>query len=352
MSNPEVEDDEQTEQTISFYFVLFSFILAVVLVLSKVLHDHPRVAKIFPEAGMILLTGVLFGAIVELFARNNDESSSSSSSNHGPSSTRQQQQQQQSFPDNGATSTNVALDPLNLPAAALRTAIVQNVEQVEFIPHPNHSFQRPYDIDFFPFPVVIRFIMPQTPSNPAGSSVGFGAALTPAQSLRSSACCLFSLALCYQLNTNSQEKSIVIAMSLYQQAWSCLKDIIIDPSDSSILLSLSISMNMASCAQRLGLLDAARTWNDCMSSLLKLTAPSSEPPSMDDATSCDQQGESATERSDDRTYPSPLTATTAGGYSNPQDSTGRHKSPLSNEVRHFFFVSTVLDGRGSSAATA
>mmetsp|Transcript_14248 Transcript_14248/g.34130 ORF Transcript_14248/g.34130 Transcript_14248/m.34130 type:complete len:691 (-) Transcript_14248:755-2827(-) len=86
MSNPEVEDDEQTEQTISFYFVLFSFILAVVLVLSKVLHDHPRVAKIFPEAGMILLTGVLFGAIVELFARNNDESSSSSSSNNSQQS--------------------------------------------------------------------------------------------------------------------------------------------------------------------------------------------------------------------------------------------------------------------------
>jgi sodium/hydrogen exchanger 8 len=55
-----------SEAGISAYFVLFSALLSVVLVLSKFLHDRPRLASLLPEAGMILVVGVVCGAIVNL----------------------------------------------------------------------------------------------------------------------------------------------------------------------------------------------------------------------------------------------------------------------------------------------
>ena len=54
------------EETISAYFVLFSALLAVVLIFSKLLHDRPRISSFVPEAGMILITGVVFGALIEM----------------------------------------------------------------------------------------------------------------------------------------------------------------------------------------------------------------------------------------------------------------------------------------------
>lgn len=51
---------------ISAYFLLFSTLLALVLVLSKVLHDHPALNSIFPEAGMVLLVGAVAGLFVNL----------------------------------------------------------------------------------------------------------------------------------------------------------------------------------------------------------------------------------------------------------------------------------------------
>jgi len=56
-----------TTEGISAYFVLFSFLLAVVMVLSKLLHSHPVLASILPEAGMILLVGMIAGFFVNLF---------------------------------------------------------------------------------------------------------------------------------------------------------------------------------------------------------------------------------------------------------------------------------------------
>ena len=54
------------EEGISAYFVLFSTLLAIVLVLSKLLHDRPRLASLLPEAGMILIVGVICGALIEI----------------------------------------------------------------------------------------------------------------------------------------------------------------------------------------------------------------------------------------------------------------------------------------------
>lgn len=94
-----------TEEAISVYFVLFSALLAVVLVLSKELHSRPRLASLVPEAGMILLVGVVFGALVSLFV------SSDSRDNYGGSGSSQQSSQpQQDTGDDDAAATEQAVD--------------------------------------------------------------------------------------------------------------------------------------------------------------------------------------------------------------------------------------------------
>jgi NhaP-type Na+/H+ or K+/H+ antiporter len=57
-------DGSSSEATISAYFVFFSTLLALVLILSKLLHDRQRLASILPEAGMILLVGITAGSLV------------------------------------------------------------------------------------------------------------------------------------------------------------------------------------------------------------------------------------------------------------------------------------------------
>ena len=62
----EEESPEQEERNISAYFVLFSALLSLVLILSRLLHDRPVLSSLLPEAGMILIVGVVFGAIIHL----------------------------------------------------------------------------------------------------------------------------------------------------------------------------------------------------------------------------------------------------------------------------------------------
>ena len=89
-----------SEEGISVYFVLFSALLSLVLILSKYLHDRPRLASLLPEAGMILIVGVIFGALINvLFIPDNQQSSSSSQ--------QQQQQAQQGTDDDGAATEAV-----------------------------------------------------------------------------------------------------------------------------------------------------------------------------------------------------------------------------------------------------
>jgi len=58
--------DNDTVQS-SAYLVFFSSLLALVLVLSKLLHQRPRLASVLPEAGMIILVGMVAGSVGTLF---------------------------------------------------------------------------------------------------------------------------------------------------------------------------------------------------------------------------------------------------------------------------------------------
>jgi len=62
-----------TEEGISAYLVLFLLLLAFVLVLSKLLHDKPVLSSLLPEAGMILIVGMLVGSVLTLFVDNRDK---------------------------------------------------------------------------------------------------------------------------------------------------------------------------------------------------------------------------------------------------------------------------------------
>jgi NhaP-type Na+/H+ or K+/H+ antiporter len=62
-----------TEEGISAYLMLFMALLAIVLVLSKLLHDRPIMSSLLPEAGMILLVGGFDGFIINLFVDVNDD---------------------------------------------------------------------------------------------------------------------------------------------------------------------------------------------------------------------------------------------------------------------------------------
>ncbi|GKY91560.1 sodium/hydrogen exchanger 8 [Mayamaea pseudoterrestris] len=64
----------QTTEGISAYFVFFATLLAVVLLLSKFLHDRPRLGTILPEAGLTLLVGMAAGSVVHLLFISNEAS--------------------------------------------------------------------------------------------------------------------------------------------------------------------------------------------------------------------------------------------------------------------------------------
>jgi NhaP-type Na+/H+ or K+/H+ antiporter len=56
------------EQNISIFLVFFVGLLAFTLVLSKFLHDRPRLGAIVPEAAMVLAVGMLAGFFIHLVA--------------------------------------------------------------------------------------------------------------------------------------------------------------------------------------------------------------------------------------------------------------------------------------------
>ncbi len=57
----------KSEEGIEKYFIVLFSLLAVVLVLSKYLHTHPRIQSILPEAGMIIIIGTIAGATIFAF---------------------------------------------------------------------------------------------------------------------------------------------------------------------------------------------------------------------------------------------------------------------------------------------
>lgn len=69
------------DEEISIYFVIFLSILALVLILSKWLRTKPRISSIFPEAGMVLIVGIILGFFLHIFTDNNNASSSNANDN-------------------------------------------------------------------------------------------------------------------------------------------------------------------------------------------------------------------------------------------------------------------------------
>lgn len=64
----ELQHDEDEElRTTSLYFVLFAAMLAVVLVLDKKLHELPAIHSFLSEASLVLIVGMIVGAIICFF---------------------------------------------------------------------------------------------------------------------------------------------------------------------------------------------------------------------------------------------------------------------------------------------
>lgn len=63
-------DDEERREEISIYFLLFSGLLAFVIILSRLLHDYPRINSVFSEAALVLVIGMIASFFVHLFLAN------------------------------------------------------------------------------------------------------------------------------------------------------------------------------------------------------------------------------------------------------------------------------------------
>jgi sodium/hydrogen exchanger 8 len=61
-----------SDDAINLYFVIFLSLLAVVLVMSKFLHDRPKLASILPEAGLTIIIGTISGYFIYSYADNQD----------------------------------------------------------------------------------------------------------------------------------------------------------------------------------------------------------------------------------------------------------------------------------------
>ena len=54
------------EENISVFIVCFIGLLAVVLILSKYLHESPRLSSVLPEAAMVIGVGMVAGYLIHL----------------------------------------------------------------------------------------------------------------------------------------------------------------------------------------------------------------------------------------------------------------------------------------------
>lgn len=59
--------EAQAREESSLYFILFSGLLAVGLILNKIVHEHPRLSNVLSEASLILLVGLVAGGLVNLY---------------------------------------------------------------------------------------------------------------------------------------------------------------------------------------------------------------------------------------------------------------------------------------------
>jgi flagellar biosynthesis protein FliQ len=61
----------QTNRGVSIYFTVYVTLFFVVVILSKLLHDRPKLASFVPEAAMIILVGMIAGLIFDLLMNEN-----------------------------------------------------------------------------------------------------------------------------------------------------------------------------------------------------------------------------------------------------------------------------------------
>jgi MFS superfamily sulfate permease-like transporter len=59
-----------SDDAINIYFVIFLSLLALVLVMSKFLHDRPKLASILPEAGLTIIIGTISGYFIFSYSDN------------------------------------------------------------------------------------------------------------------------------------------------------------------------------------------------------------------------------------------------------------------------------------------
>jgi sodium/hydrogen exchanger 8 len=62
------------EEHVSLYFLIFSVLLAFVLILSKILHNTPKINTFVSEAALILIVGMMAGCLIHLLFRGGEAS--------------------------------------------------------------------------------------------------------------------------------------------------------------------------------------------------------------------------------------------------------------------------------------
>lgn len=62
-----IDVDEERMQDSSMYFVLFSALLATVIIASRLLHNYPRIAAVVSEASLVLVLGMVVGFFVHTY---------------------------------------------------------------------------------------------------------------------------------------------------------------------------------------------------------------------------------------------------------------------------------------------
>jgi len=67
MTSASSATQEERKEDASLYFVLFSGLLAAVIILSRVLHDYPTLNSFFSEAALVLSVGMVAGFFARLY---------------------------------------------------------------------------------------------------------------------------------------------------------------------------------------------------------------------------------------------------------------------------------------------
>lgn len=62
----QADSTDSTESSIPIYFLLYATLMISSIIGAKLLHDRPQLTAVLPEAGMIILIGIVAGMIIQL----------------------------------------------------------------------------------------------------------------------------------------------------------------------------------------------------------------------------------------------------------------------------------------------